>query len=171
MGVLMNEALRARQLIPPVTARTTDGAIVRAWDYKQKRNLLIAFLHADCTNCNEWLAQLAARALDLVERETVGLILYAEAPPRATELLAAPMIAAADVTGHSQRAFLGREAFGSSGLARVGVFVTDRYGELCEQWIARESSELPAPGQILSTLWKIQIVCEECASDPWFTDS
>jgi len=30
-------------LIPPVTARTAEGRIVRAWDYKQKRNLVIAF--------------------------------------------------------------------------------------------------------------------------------
>jgi len=51
-----------------VTARTAEGRIVRAWDYKQKRNLVIAFLHSDCPRCVEWLAQLAARAAALSER-------------------------------------------------------------------------------------------------------
>ena len=35
--------LTLRQLIPPLTARTAAGDTVRAWDYKQKRNLAIAF--------------------------------------------------------------------------------------------------------------------------------
>jgi hypothetical protein len=159
MGALMNEVLRTRQLIPPVTARTADGAIVRAWDYKQKRNLVIAFLHADCVRCEEWLAKLASQATDLSEREAVGLVIYAETPPRAAGILAPPMIAAVDITGNSQRAFFGREAFGPAGLDRVGVFVTDRYGALYAQWIARDADELPAPGGILSALWQIQVAC------------
>jgi hypothetical protein len=159
MGVPVIEALRTRQLVPPITARTAEGAIVRAWDFKQKRNLVIAFLHADCTRCEAWLAHLATRAADLSEREAVGLVIYAETPPRAAGMLPQPMIAAADVTGRSQRTFLGREAFGPAGLDRVGVFVTDRYGELYAQWIATDASELPAPGEILSTLWQIQVAC------------
>jgi len=155
----MDDVLRARQLIPPITARTADGAIVRAWDYKQKRNLVIVFLHADCARCDAWIAQLATRAADLSEREAVGLTIYAETPPRSAATLAPPIIAAADVTGHSQRAFLGREAFGSAGLDRVGVFVTDRYGELYAQWAARDAGDLPAPGEILSALWQIQVAC------------
>ncbi len=159
MGEPMNEALRTRQLIPPVTARAADGAIVRAWDYKQKRNLVIAFLHSDCARCETWLAQLAARAADLSEREATGLIIYPETPPRAAGILTEPIIAAADVTGHSQRAFLGREAFAPAGQDRVGVFVTDRYGELYSQWVARDADGLPAPAEILSALWQIQVAC------------
>jgi hypothetical protein len=159
MDTPMNEVLLARQLIPPVTARTADGAIVRAWDFKQKRNLVIVFLHADCARCDAWLEQLAAIATDLAEPEAVGLILYAETPPRAARDLQAPMVGAADVTGRSQRAFLGRDAFGPAGLDRVGVFVTDRYGELYAQWLARDAGELPAPREILSALWQIQVAC------------
>ncbi len=155
----MDEVLRTRQLIPPITARAADGAIVRAWDYKQKRNLVIVFVHADCANCEVWLVQLAARASDLSEREAVGLIIYSEAPLRAAENPPTPLIAAADVTGHSQRTFLGRDAFASSGLARVGAFVADRYGELHAQWIARDADELPDPDAILTALWQIQVAC------------
>src|ERR1700687_3587075 len=155
----MNGALLTRQLTPPVTARTAEGRIVRAWDYKQKRNLVIAFLHSDCPRCVEWLAQLAARAAALSEREAVVLAVYAEAPPRTAEMLAAPLIAAADATGHSQRGFLGREAFGPAGLDRVGVFVADRYGELYAQWVAADAGALPAPSEILSTPWQVQVAC------------
>ncbi len=155
----MNGAILTRQLIPPVTARTAEGKTVRAWDYKQKRNLVIAFLHADCARCEGWLAQLAERAADLSEREAVVLAVYAEAPPRTAETLSAPLIAAADATGHSQRAFLGREAFGPAGLDRVGVFVADRYGELYAQWVTPDAAGLPAAAEILSTLWQIQVAC------------
>jgi hypothetical protein len=147
------------QLIPPITARAADGAIVRAWDYKQKRNLVIAFLHADCVRCEAWLAQLNACAADLSEREATSLIIYPETPPRAAGILTQSLLAAADVTGHSQRAFLGREAFGPAGQDRVGVFVTDRYGELYSQRVARDADELPTPAEILSTLWQIQVAC------------
>src|SRR6266702_4817117 len=108
----MQGVLHIRQLIPPVTARTADGRIVRAWDYKQKRNLVIAFLHADCPQCDGWLAPLIGRSADLAEREATVLIIYAEAAPRTAEMLRAPLIAAADAAGNSHRAFLGPEAFG-----------------------------------------------------------
>jgi AhpC/TSA family len=155
----MNEFLPLRQLIPPVTARTADGRTIRAWDYKQKNNLVIAFLHADCKSCGDWLAQMAERAADLSEHESVGLIVYAEPPPQAAQPIATPFVAATDATGTSQRAFLGRDAFGPAGLDRVGVFVTDRYGELYGQWVAKDASELPPLAEILSTLWQIQVAC------------
>jgi len=155
----MTGPLLLRQLIPPLTARTAEGKTVRGWDYKQKRPLVIVFLHADCSHCDNWLEQLAGRAADLAERDAVALIIYAEPTPRKTATLDSPLIAAADVTGHSQRAFLGREAFGPAGLDRVGVFVTDRYGELYGQWIGRDAGGLPVPGEILDTLSTIQIIC------------
>ena len=114
MGAPMDVVLRIRETIPPLTARTADGAVIRAWDYKQKRNLVIVFLHADCACCDAWLAQLGATAADLSEREAVALVIYAETPLRAAQVLPAPLVAAFDVTGHSQRAFLGRDAFSSA---------------------------------------------------------
>jgi hypothetical protein len=151
--------LLKRQLIPPITARTADGAIIRAWDFKQKRNLVIAFLHADCVRCEAWLTQLNAVAADLSESEATSLIVYPETPPLAAGILNRSMIAAVDVTGHSQRAFLGREAFGPAGQDQVGVFVTDRYGDLYAKWVAPDADGLPAPAEILSTLWQIQVAC------------
>jgi AhpC/TSA family len=159
MNAPMTSPLLLRQVIPPVTARTAEGRIVRAWDYKQKRPLVIAFLHSDCPHCAAWLEQLAASAVEIAEREAVALVIYAEPPPRKAAELGPLLIAASDATGHSNRAFLGREAFGPAGLDRVGAFVTDRYGELFGQWIARDAVDLPARNEILDTLSVIQIIC------------
>ena len=42
----------------------------------------------------------------------------------------------------------------------MGVFVTDRYGELRDQWIARDADATYLPlGEILSSLWQIQMAC------------
>jgi hypothetical protein len=159
MDAPISSPLLLRQVIPPLTARTAEGKIVRAWDYKQKRPLVIAFLHSDCAHCAAWLEQLAAGAADLAEREAVALVIYAETPPRKAAELAVPLLAACDPSGHSHRAFLGREAFSPSGLDRVGVFVTDRYGDLFGQWTGRDAMELPDRKEILDTLNVIQIIC------------
>jgi len=155
----MPPPLFLRQVIPPVSARTAQGKIIRAWDYKQKRPLVIVFLHSDCSHCEAWLEQLAASAAALNEREAAALLIYSEVPSRRSEMLASPLIAASDLTGHSHRAFLGAEAFGPGGLDRVGVFVTDRYGELFAQWVGRDALELPANSEILDVLGVIQIIC------------
>lgn len=151
--------LQLRQVIPPLTARTAEGKIIRAWDYKQKRPLVIAFLHSDCAPCAAWLEQLAASGAELSEREAIALVIYTETLVRKAAELTSPLIAASDATGHSQTAFLGREAFGPAGLDRVGVFVTDRYGDLFGQWIGRDAADLPAQKEILDTLSVIQIIC------------
>jgi hypothetical protein len=155
----MTGALTRRQMIPPITARTADGRVIWAWDYKQKSNLVIAFLHADCAACGDWLARLGSCAEALSQSESVGLIVYAESPRRSARILPMPLIDAADMTGHSQRASLGRDAFNTMGLCRVGAFVADRYGELDEQWVAKDAEGLPSPTEILSALWQIEIVC------------
>ena len=42
-------------------------------------------------------------------------------------------------------------------------FVTDRYGELCDQWSV-EGCEFPGIDQIPSSLDLIEILCEECGA-------
>ena len=91
-------------------------------------------------------------------------MIYAETLPRSRRSLAPPLIAASDFTGHSHRAFLGREAFGPAGLDRVGVFVTDRYGELySDSGSARDAEELPVPEEILGTL---SVIISSCVLVP-----
>src|SRR3989454_10285410 len=123
-GVCGAVVLKTRHQTPPLTARTPAGHTVRAWDYKQKKTLVVALLHAGCRRCEDFLNKLAARAAELAERETVALVVFAEAPrAMLSENLPAQILLAADMSGRSQRAYLGEDAFGSSGQQRVGVFV------------------------------------------------
>ena len=164
--------LRLRQIIPPLTARAADGRTVRAWDYKQKKSLVIAFLHAGCAPCDALLEKLAARAPDLAEREAVVLAVYDRVPqPRAAADLPPQIVLAADMSGRSQRAYLGKDAFGPAGQARVGVFVADRYGELYAQWESSTDDGLPGAGEALEWLAQIQVACEECGASHWPTES
>jgi hypothetical protein len=162
--------LELRQMIPPLAARTLAGAMVRAWDYKQKKALLIAFLHADCPRCARFLEQLYERAAELAEREAVALVIFSEVPPAAlTGSLPAHIVIATDMSGQAQHAFLGEEVFGPAGQQLVGVFVADRYGELFAQWVGGDSA-LPGVPEALSWLAQIQITCEECGAPHWSFD-
>jgi peroxiredoxin len=159
--------LKLRQMIPPVTARALDGRVVRAWDFKQKKNLALAFLHAECAECEAWLRALARSAAQLDEHEAVALAVFPASPQRALENLAPPIIVAVDMSGRSQRRFLGDDAFSSAGLERAGVFVADRFGELFAAWPAYRNHKLPSVEELLSWLAHIQVACEECGAPSW----
>jgi len=162
--------LKLRQIIPPLTARAVDGCVVQAWDYKQKRALAIVFLHAGCRACADYLERLRENAAELKEREAVALVIFSEAPV-SCQNFPAQIVVGADVSGKSQRAFLGEDAFGPAGQSRVGVFVTDRYGELRAQWSGSHEGALPQPGEILEWLSQIQMACEECFPPEWKLES
>jgi peroxiredoxin len=159
--------LRNRQLVPPLTIHTPDGRTVRAWDYKQKKNLVIAFLDADCGPCEEFLRALVASASALREKNAVALAVFLEQPPRrATDSLPPEIITGSDMRGNSARAYLGEDPFASRGYVRGGVFVTDRYGELFAQW-AIERHKFPAIAEILAALDHVEMACDECSTPLW----
>ena len=152
--------LATRQLIPPITAHTAAGRTVRAWDFKQKKNLIIAFLDAGCPATAKFLRELAGQAARMVELETQALIIFSELPPASlAEISPKEIILAADMSGRAARAFLGKDALAYGGPATWGIFVTDRYGELYAQWSGGASASLPAPGEVFSWLLRIEIAC------------
>ncbi len=159
---------KTRQLIPPLTIHTSEGRTLQAWDFKQKKNLVIAFLHADCPACREFLAHLAAASRELADRESFALVVFLETPSRTlVEGLPTEVIAGTDVSGRSVRNFLGRDALSNRGLEQLGVFVTDRYGEVFAEWVVPDHNRLPGIAEIMSWLRQIEIACEECGVPHW----
>ena len=153
--------LRIRQPILPLSLHVPDGRTIRAWDFKQKKNLVIAFLDADCAMCADFLRQLAARAADLPEKETIALAVYlAPLPAALTDSLPKEIIAGCDMSGYGARAYLGDDAFSARGLVCRAVFVADRYGELFAQWPIA-AHKFPALEEIISSLNQIEMACEE----------
>jgi peroxiredoxin len=156
--------LRTRQLIPPLSIHTPDGRTARAWDYKQKKNLVIAFLDVDCAPCTEFFRRLAARAAELREKEAVALVVFLEQPSRQiTDSLPAEIIVGSDMPGRASREFLGDDAFSARGFVRGGVFVTDRYGELSALWPI-ERHKFPEIDEIMRALDYVQMACDACAT-------
>jgi peroxiredoxin len=156
--------LRIRQLIPPLSIHTADGRTARAWDYKQKKNLVIAFLDLECTPCAEFLRRLAARAAELREKEAVALIVFPQQPSnRVTDSLPAEIIVGSDTPGRAAREFLGDDAFSARGFVRGGVFVTDRYGELSAEWPI-ERHKFPEIDEIMRALDYVQMACDACTA-------
>jgi hypothetical protein len=152
--------LATRQMIPPITAHTAAGRTIRAWDFKQKKNLIIAFLDAGCPATESFLRQLASQAARLIELEAQALVIFSELPPPVlVEISPKEIILAADMSGRAARAYLGKDAFSYGGPATWGIFVTDRYGELYAQWTGGASTSLPAVGEILGWLLRIEIEC------------
>ena len=164
----MQEALRLRYQIPALTLRTSDGRNVSAWDFKQKRNRVIALLRADSPKSWDFVKELVAHAADWKAKETVGLIVFQKVPRTGLPGALPPeVIAGTDATGSSITRYLGEEALGPGGLERQGVFVADRYGELYAKWIVEKDDEMPAISEILKALEQIEIACEECQPSTW----
>ncbi|MGB0036495.1 MAG: redoxin domain-containing protein [Candidatus Acidiferrales bacterium] len=163
--------LRTRQLIPPLTVHTPDGRTVRASDFKQKKNLLVAFLDAQCLQCEDFIRRLANHAPGLREREAAALVILLETPSAfLTDSLPTDLIVGSDVSGRAALAFLGPDVLSSRGLEQRGIFVTDRYGELFVQWIFR-GHDLPGAAEILGWLDRIEIACDECGAPHWSADA
>lgn len=165
-AIPMQENLRIRYQIPALTFRTLDGRDVSAWDFKQKRNRVIALLRAESPASWEFLEELIAHANDWKQKEAVGLVVFQQPPSRSLPAALPPeVIAGTDASGNSIVRFLGEE-----GLGCQGVFVADRYGELYAKWIVEGDEELPRVSDILKALEQIEIACEECQPTAWALD-
>lgn len=167
----MQQTLRVRFQIPPLTLRTRAGRSVSAWDFKQRRNRVIALLRADSQAAWDFVEQIVAHAADWKEKDAVGLIVFPNTPLKNLPSSLPPeIIAGTDDTGKSVARYLGSDALGLNGLERQGVFVADRYGELYAKWIIEKDGKMPAISEILKALEQIEIACEECQPTTWALD-
>lgn len=164
----MQNSINLRHQIPALTLRTFDGRSISSWDFKQKRNRVIAFLHADSSSSWKFIHEVVARAADWKSKDAIGLIVFSKTPAANLPATLPPeIIAGVDSTGRSVVRYLGDEATGPDGLPRQAVFVADRYGELYAKWIFANNAEPPSIPEILKALEQIEIACEECEPSTW----
>lgn len=159
--------LHSRQLIPPLTLRDPHGHETHAWDFKQTKNLVIAFVHADCALCERFVRSLTEHARDLEDKEAVVLLTFPRQPilPLSCSLPHG-LIAGVDPSGRSAWTFLGEDASAPRTDGGLGVFVTDRYGEISARWLVADHT-FPQVREILSALDSVEIACEECYVPHW----
>jgi hypothetical protein len=131
-----NTLLHVRQLIPALSIRNTHGRVVHAWDFKAKRNLVIAFLDVGCAPCASLIQVLVNHIADLREKEAVTLLVFPSKPePWLCDGLPDGMIAGSYAGTHNIEDFLGEGALLMQGFRQRAIFVTDRYGEISGLWI------------------------------------
>ena len=96
-----------RQLIPPLSLREAHGRSIHAWDFKQKQNLVPAFLDVGCSLCEAFIRALANHATDPIEKDAVILLVFPAQPePSTRDILSEEMFAGA-ASPHDMREFLG----------------------------------------------------------------
>lgn len=164
----MKDTLVVRQQIPALTVRNLAGKNVSVWDFKQKRNRVIALVRGNSPETRRFVRNIVAHAAEWKEKDAVAMIVFPEAPPAdLLEALPEDVIAGVDASGQAAERYLGENAFGPSGIQRQGVFVADRYGELYARWVVGDDSTFPGMPAILKALEQIEIACEECQPTHW----
>lgn len=150
--------LHTRKLIPPLTLCEPQGSTVHAWDFKQKKNLVIAFLDVDCALCGQLIRTLIEHAVCLDEKEAVVLLAFIKEPASSlTNSLPSGIIAGVDVDSRGALAFLGEDGPPMQELRRRAVFVSDRWAEAMKDGafdVIDILCELPKAVQaVKSALW------------------
>ena len=144
---------RIGQLLPLFTLRNSCERQVRLWDFKQRRPVVLVFIHsAHCAECLQFLRTLAARREDLAEFRAAVLVISPDETvclQRVRAELGVPFSFLSDRDGAVAARYLTR---GTPDGAATGLFVADRYGECGLAATAAEASHLPGMVPILAEL-------------------
>jgi peroxiredoxin len=159
--------LKPGQIIPAfsLTAANRQGQI-GPWNYKQRRNLAIVFLHsAECQKCGELLRDMAANYGEYQRLETEALAIAPDEIDRLRRLareLALPFPILADDEGEVRDRYLKL-----AGQSEAAVVVVDRWGAIFACQVSGREHDLPAEAGIREWLEFIELQCEECFPSEW----
>lgn len=129
---------------------------VSLWDYKQKRNVVLAVLHAACTNCSEYVEMLQESGRLLASSNAVTLAVF---PATLEELPAPPAIPQILFLADPENTIRVKLAIQPG---EVAVFIADQWGEVYAAYIAADAVKLPGAQAIHEWLTLIEIQCPEC---------
>jgi peroxiredoxin len=142
---------------------------IAPWNYKQRRNLAIFFLHsAERQKCGELLREMAANYGEYQRLETEALAIAPDEIDRLRRLareLDLPFPVLADDAGKVRDRYL--KLAGQSGAA---VVVVDRWGAIFACQVSGPEHDLPAEAGIREWLEFIELQCEECFPSEWPTE-
>lgn len=147
-------------LIPRFLLPSTSGRPLGPGEFKQRRNLVIAFLHqAQCPRCQEVLKALAERyaGLRAYDAEVLAIISGEEQAARELhEQLQLPFPVLFDPKDRAASLCLGTE------MRRPALLVVDRYGALWARLVPEEEDGIVEVQQAESWLAFIAVQCPEC---------
>ena len=163
-------APRRGELLPQFTLPDTSGHAVRLWDFKQRRPVVLVFMHGPgCAACRQALAALAARQADLEELHAAVLVIApgtAESLGQLRHELALPFTLLADPDGAVAARYL-PPATGAGTARAVALYVADRYGACGLAATAADAPALPGADAILTELLPLGEDTCECLVPAW----
>ncbi len=131
------------------------GRELSPWSLKGRRGLLLAFLHAGCTECAAVADELAGVAEQL---SAADVDLFAVASARVD-----PLPTLVDHAGEVASAYLGTKGHLPT------VVLADRYGAAWSAYLG-SGHELPTAGELVATAWHMELSCADCAAPAWPAD-
>ncbi|HEX5081533.1 MAG TPA: redoxin domain-containing protein [Blastocatellia bacterium] len=159
--------LKPGQIIPAFSlAAANRPERIGPWNYKQRRNLVIFFLHsAECQKCGGLLQEMAANYGEYQRLETEALAIAPDEIDRLSRLareLDLPFPVLVDDEGKVRDRYLK-----SAGRSEAAVVVADRWGAIFECQVSGREHDLPAEAGIREWLEFIEFQCEECFPSEW----
>ncbi|NWF86708.1 redoxin domain-containing protein [Candidatus Bathyarchaeota archaeon] len=154
-----------REVVPYLNLPSHKNNNVNLWDFKQRKNIVIIFHHGmACASCRNKLKKLAKvyNIMQSLETEVFGVSFNnTSETKKQTELDGISFLLLSDLDGETTERFTYVDKARNAPFP--SVFITDRFGELRYQKIAREAEDLPGEEEILSWLLLIQTECPECS--------
>lgn len=158
------EMPRPGEQLQAFTLASAAGTTVRLWDFKQRRNLLIALTHgADCPTCQAWLAALARDRGRLDEAQAAVLVLAPEPVERLRALQSELDLPFTLLSRDPRTTATYLPASGDG----VALYVADRYGECVGAWHAPDADALPPLDAPLADLALADQGDCECTIPAW----
>lgn len=156
--------------LPLFTLPDTAGHPVRLWDFKQRRPVVLLFIHGPgCGSCRQALAALAARQADLEELHTAVLVIARDTAESLGQLraeLASPFTFLADTDAAVTARYLPQTA-GVNASGVVALYVADRYGVCGLAATAPDAGALPNADAILAELAHLDEDTCACLVPAW----
>lgn len=156
------------QVLRDFALPSAAGKQVQLSDCRGRANLVVVLAGARGSRPRlELLRQLASRHAAILEQETQVMAVLCCPREQAQAIKARaqlPFIVLADSDGAVHRS-LG--AFDHSGLPRLAVYVTDRYGEVFAAWRTATGDASPTAQEILEWLEFVNRQCPECFPPEW----
>ncbi len=148
--------LRSGQIVPGFTLMDAEGNLVRLKSFRQRRPVLLAFLHSGtCPDCRQWLATLAEASDDLAYRDALPLVIVPDSLAALRPLwiewtaLNRPGVLLAD----PDHATLGRYMRIEQPARELPALLVavGRYNDFLDAWVGDEPSQWPSLAEPIAT--------------------
>ncbi len=165
----MKTIIKIEELAPTFILPATFGGLVDVGYFKQRKNLVLVFLHNhECKFCQRVARAFRFFASRYKEENAEVFLIFPEKPKELQSLvenIKLPYKVLADEGGTTLAKFM--ELYTEEEEPLIAVFVIDRFGALLDQWFSPREEVFPDQERFLDALNQAEIACPECGIHEW----